>query len=133
MKVLVIEDDPVTLVLLAHIVKSAGYAVLTARDGGEALAAIRLERPDLILADINLPAKASGPEWDGFNVLEWMNHHYPHHRTRYIVVSSGDPLKLNERVAAVGAFGFVVKPIQKSLLLSEIRRAIGDPPESAGT
>src|SRR6266404_8361128 len=71
-KVLVIEDDKVSLLMMTLIIRGAGYRVVGAPDVAQALKAIRLERPDLILADINLTSEASGSEWDGFQVLEWM-------------------------------------------------------------
>src|SRR5437879_133701 len=50
--VLVIEDDRVTLMVLEQIIKGAGYRVVTAADAAEALKAVRLERPGLVVADI---------------------------------------------------------------------------------
>jgi len=125
--VLVIEDDKVTLKVLDHMIKGAGYRVVTAADAAEALKAIRLERPALIVADVSLNIEASGHEWDGFQVLEWMKYHYPEHQGQAIVISVSDPVKIRRRAVAAGAFGFVGKPIVKNLLLEEIKRAIGDP------
>ena len=126
-KILVIEDERVTLLVHAQMIKSAGYRVVTAADAAEALQAIRLERPALILADVALNVEASGHEWDGFQVLEWLKYHYPEHRTEAIIVSAGNPEKIRRRAVAVGAFGFLSKPIVKNLLLAEIKRAIGGP------
>src|ERR1051325_1030023 len=125
--ILVIEDDRTTMLVLALMIKSAGFRASTAADAAEALKAIRLERPSLIVADISLNTESSGHEWDGFQVLEWMNHHYPEHRTEFLVVSAGNPERMRRRAVAVGAFGFVGKPIVKNSLLAEIKRAIGDP------
>lgn len=130
-KVLVIAEDVLTLLAMAQMVKGAGHGVVIARDAAEGVEAVRLEKPDLILVDINLTARASDLGWDGFQVLEWLNCHYPHPRAKYIIVSSGDPEKLLPRAAAVGAFGFLGKPIAKEMLLNEIIRAIGSQPESA--
>ena len=126
-KVLVIEDERVTLTVLEQMIKGAGYRVVTAADAAEALKAIRSERPALILADVALNVEASGHEWDGFQVLEWLNYHYPEHHTEAIIVSAGNPERIRRRAVGVGAFGFLGKPVVKNLLLAEIKRAIGDP------
>jgi CheY-like chemotaxis protein len=46
--------------------QGAGYRVVTAMDGSEAVAAARKENPDLILLDISFPPNVGGVEWDGF-------------------------------------------------------------------
>src|SRR5437016_4866635 len=96
-KILVIEDERITLLVHAQMIKSAGYRVVTAADAAEALQAIRLEKPALILADVALNVEASGHEWDGFQVLEWLKYHYPEHRTEAIIVSAGNPEKIRRR------------------------------------
>jgi CheY-like chemotaxis protein len=126
-KVLLIEDDIVTQMTIARIVKGAGYVLITAIDAADALKALRMDRPDVILADINLSSRASGPVLDGFNVLDWLNYHYPEHHTRCIIVSITEPEKLRQRATDIGAFALLRKPVAKDLLLTEIGRAIGGP------
>ena len=113
-----------------RILKSAGYSVQTAVDAADALKALRLDRPDVLLVDINLSSRASGPVLDGFNVIDWLNYHYPGHHTQYIIVSAGDPEKLGKHAAEVGAFAFIRKPVAKDQLLTEIRRATCEGPAS---
>ena len=62
--VLVIDDDPVDRRLLAATLEPAGYQVLTAVGGAEGLAAIRRERPAVVLLDLLMP------DVDGFAVIE---------------------------------------------------------------
>lgn len=53
--VLVVEDDPTLLRVVKDNLEQTGYAVLTAVDGEQGIAAIRGKRPDLVLLDIMLP------------------------------------------------------------------------------
>jgi len=53
--VLVVEDNPANMTLATFLLKSAGYAVLTATDAEAGLALARREQPDLVLMDIQLP------------------------------------------------------------------------------
>jgi DNA-binding response OmpR family regulator len=61
-KVLVVDDDPAVRELAATVLQREGFTVLTARDGEEALACARAEKPGLVLLDLMLP------RLDGFEV-----------------------------------------------------------------
>lgn len=63
MKVLVVDDDPELLPLLAFALRQGGWLVVEAASGEQALAAFGAERPDLVVLDVNLPGI------DGFEVL----------------------------------------------------------------
>ena len=63
-KILAADDEPDALELIEVNLKSAGYEVLTAADGREALEKARAAMPDLILLDIMLP------EMDGLEVCK---------------------------------------------------------------
>jgi DNA-binding response OmpR family regulator len=54
-KVLVVDDDPVIVRLLRVNFEMEGYEVATAADGVEGMAAVRAERPDVIVSDIMMP------------------------------------------------------------------------------
>ena len=60
-RVLVVEDNPESLDLMVYLLKAFAHVALRARDGPEGIEAARLERPDLILCDIQLPG-ADGVE-----------------------------------------------------------------------
>lgn len=62
MKILVVDDDLELLGLISFALRQAGYLVIEAADGIEALAAFAREQPDLIILDVNLP------RLDGFEV-----------------------------------------------------------------
>src|SRR5688572_1561924 len=54
-RILLVDDEADIVELLEYNLRQAGYTVVTARDGGTALAEIRRQRPDLVLLDLNLP------------------------------------------------------------------------------
>ncbi|MFI5027036.1 MAG: response regulator, partial [Solirubrobacterales bacterium] len=51
-RILVVDDTPVNLKLLADLLTAKGYAVVTAASGAEALGKIQAEAPDLVLLDV---------------------------------------------------------------------------------
>lgn len=62
-KILLVEDDPTLLEMYAMKMKEAGFALMTAEDGMQALEMAKKETPQIILLDIMLP------KMDGFAVL----------------------------------------------------------------
>lgn len=54
-KILVVDDEPDTVVLVGSILRKAGYTIVTASSGSECLDVLKKEKPDLILLDIMMP------------------------------------------------------------------------------
>ena len=54
-RILVVDDTPSNVKLLADILQSRGYAVVTASNGAEALARTERDAPDLVLLDVMMP------------------------------------------------------------------------------
>ncbi len=59
MDILVVDDDSLSVQLVTIFLESAGYTVITANDGAEAVRAVALHKPDLVVLDICMP-KMSG-------------------------------------------------------------------------
>jgi two-component system cell cycle response regulator DivK len=104
-KVLVVEDNPANMTLATFLLKSAGYAVLSATDAESGLALARAEQPDLILMDIQLPGM-DGLEATGILKRE--------EATRDIPVVALTALAMKgdeERIRAAGCDGYIAKPL----------------------
>jgi CheY-like chemotaxis protein len=70
-KLLVVEDDPSTRSSLDRVFREIGYDVKSAQDGLSALAAIREQVPDIVLADLNMPRMS------GFELLSVVSRRFP--------------------------------------------------------
>lgn len=127
-KVLIVEDDKTALQALCQMVQTAGYMAFIAADTSEAIHTFELEKPGLVLVDINLRGETIGQPMDGLGLIDWLKYRYPDHPFIYIIVSGEDLQTHQNRAAATGAFSFVQKPIDADLLLAEIRRAVADAP-----
>jgi CheY-like chemotaxis protein len=65
-KVLIVDDEPDAVDFAQEIVEGDGYTVVTASDGAKGLAAMRREKPSLVILDVQMP------DMDGFEVFQEM-------------------------------------------------------------
>lgn len=124
-KILIVDDDAVTLKALKFKLESAGYAVATAQDGADALRDLRDERPDLVLLDINFPPDiGGGVTWDGFLLMRWLRGIEDVGKVPVLFMTGNDPGDYRDRAQACGASGFFHKPIEPSALIATIERVL---------
>lgn len=119
-KILVIDDDQDLLKALGTRLRAEGFAFVAAGDGVMAVAAARREHPDLIILDLGLPGG------DGYQVLGRLKSLTPTSTTPVIVLSAKDPHVHEERSRAAGADSFIQKPADNAVLMSVIRRLLGE-------
>jgi chemosensory pili system protein ChpA (sensor histidine kinase/response regulator) len=133
-KILVIDDDPVTVKVLTAALTSKGYAVYSARDGAEAIGVVRDDAPDMLLVDVNLePQEAFGGAaiFDGFQVTRWLRH-MTAKDIPAIMISASDKSDYRKYAAKIGAETFLAKPISNAVLLQSIQSRLGDAPAASG-
>jgi two-component system cell cycle response regulator DivK len=112
--VLVVEDNPANMTLATFLLKSAGYAVLSATDAEAGLALARREQPDLVLMDIQLPGM------DGLEACAILK---KDEGTRDIPVIALTALAMKgdeERIRAAGCDGYIAKPLAYREFLATI-------------
>ena len=111
---LVVDDAPLNLHLLVHLLTKQGYKVRPASSGQAALAAVRAEPPDMILLDIMMP------EMDGYEVCRRLK---ADERTRdipVIFISAIDQSADKVRAFEAGGVDYVTKPIQPGEVVARI-------------
>jgi CheY-like chemotaxis protein len=127
-KILVVDDSPVIRKTLSFKLNLAGYDVLTAIDGSDAVSVARLEKPDLILLDIGFPpdvCHGGGVPWDGFLIMDWLKRLEDVRLIPTIIITGNDTALYQERAMAAGAVSFFQKPIDHAKLLAVIRQILG--------
>jgi CheY-like chemotaxis protein len=125
-KILVVDDNEIILKTVSLKLQGAGYQVITALDGSEAVAAARKENPDLVLLDISFPPDVDGVPWDGFRIMEWFHRLETAKKIPVIIITGGQDAKFKERAIASGAVAFFHKPIDHDDLVKVIRSTLGD-------
>jgi len=113
--ILIVDDEPKIVQLARDYLERAGYAVITAGDGGAALAATRSARPDLIVLDLGLPGG------DGLDV------------TRHVRRDSNVPIIMltargeeSDKLVGLelGADDYMVKPFSPKELVARVRAVL---------
>jgi two-component system phosphate regulon response regulator PhoB len=121
-KILVAEDDPMTLQLIHFKLKQSGFAVAMARDGEEALRQVHSEQPDLVILDGMMPLL------DGFEVLHHMKESPEMKRIPVIMLTARTQDADMQRGLGLGAADYVVKPFSPTELLNRVRKVLGCAP-----
>jgi DNA-binding response OmpR family regulator len=114
-KVLIADDEPNIVVSLEFMMKREGYDVVVARDGRQALEAIRRERPELVLLD------AMMPEMSGFDVCEAVRADPEVRDTRILMLTAKGRETDVARGVGAGADAYVTKPFSTRELVQKVR------------
>lgn len=113
--ILIVDDEPLNRLLLEKILGSAGYGILTAKSGAEALQVLQVILPDLILLDIMMPGM------DGIQVLAKIKSNTMTCSIPVIMVTAFDNIKNKEESIKNGAFTYITKPITKKIILQVVQ------------
>ncbi|MFA5322321.1 MAG: sigma-54 dependent transcriptional regulator [Smithella sp.] len=116
MRILIVDDEEVALNSIKRLLKWRGIRnVDTCNNGRDAIAKIKETDFDIILLDLLMP------EIDGLQVLESAKPFRPH--TEFIILTAIDDIPTTVRAVRLGAYDYLVKPVDNDLLLLGIKRA----------
>lgn len=110
--ILIVDDDPKTIKIISEYLIEAGYKTITATSGAQALKLAGEYLPFAITLDIVME------DMDGWEVLQKLKHQFKTKDIPVIVVSVSDE---RDTGLALGAVGFIHKPVNKNVLISQIR------------
>jgi adenylate cyclase len=113
--VLVVDDVPKNVKLLADLLAVKGYRVRTAASGAEALAIIGADTPDLILLDVMMPGMS------GYEVCEAIRANPAHCMLPVVLVTALDPVQERAKGLEAGADDFLSKPVSQAELLARVK------------
>jgi CheY-like chemotaxis protein len=125
-RILVVDDDPLMHWVTQRYLERAGFEMLSAKNGIEALDLAHRERPQLIILDVRMT------EMDGLAVLRKLKESEATRSIPVIMVTVSSDHLTKLKSESSGAAGFVTKPFQPAQLLAEIRSLIPEPNDSAG-
>lgn len=121
--VLVVDDNPTNLKLIAYLLQAKGYEVRTAADADSALEVVRVARPALILMDLQLPGM------DGLELTRQLKRS-PETRDIVVIAVTAYAMRGDEqRARAAGCDDYMAKPIDTRALPGVVARHLGGAPE----
>ena len=113
--ILVVDDDRLVLATLSHGLAQAGYDVIDADNGDDAILLAREHRPDLALLDIRMQGKS------GFDVAAYLREYC---RMPFMFLSAFSDDKTAAQVKALGAVAYLVKPLDMGQILPVVEAAM---------
>jgi two-component system, cell cycle response regulator DivK len=113
--ILVVEDQPDNRRILRDLLGNAGYELIEAETGEEALAALEAQRPDLILMDIQLPVM------DGYEATRRIRSNPGLKSIPIIAVTSYALAGDEAKALAVGCTAYITKPFSPRALLAKVQ------------
>ncbi len=120
--ILLVEDHAPLLRNIAFILEVAGFDVMTAHNGAEALALLKRHTPDMIVSDLNMP------EVDGAALLQMVRADARWSSLPFIMLSSRYSYDDLMRVLDLGADEFLPKPFDAYELIDAIQMALEETP-----
>jgi two-component system alkaline phosphatase synthesis response regulator PhoP len=119
-KILIVDDEPHILRSLGFVLERAGYKVLQARSGAEALK-LAEQRPDLVFLDIMMP------EPDGYEVCRRIKASEALAKTYVIMLTAKGRDADRDCSLKAGADDYMTKPFSPSRAVNRVRAALGGP------
>lgn len=117
---LLVDDTDTILLFLKTLLAGQGFDFLTAKNGEEAVAKARQERPDLILLDVFMPVM------DGIEACRVLKGDPTLKDIPVVVVTARSEAENVEKCFDAGCDDYVFKPIRKLELLDKINRLLGE-------
>src|SRR4051812_46942154 len=114
--ILTVDDSRTIRDMLMITLSGAGYEVVQAEDGIEALERLKDTAPAAIVTDINMP------RMDGFALIEEVRRDVSHRTTPILVLTTESEPDRKARAREAGATGWIVKPFNPDKLLDALRR-----------
>ena len=113
-KILVVDDDRLVLATVTHGLAQAGYDVIDADNGDEAILLARQHKPDLALLDIRMEGKS------GFDVAQTLRDAY---RIPFMFLSAFSDEATLAQVKALGALAYLIKPLDVGQIVPSVEAA----------
>ena len=113
-RVLIVDDEPNIVISLEFLMKREGYEVAVARDGEAGLAAIRAQRPDLVVLDVMMP------KLNGFEVCKAVRADEGLADVRILMLTAKGREAEMKKGLELGADAYIAKPFSTHTLVERV-------------
>lgn len=118
-KIMTVDDSSSVRQMVSFVLKEAGYDVVSAVDGQDAIKQLSSSQVEMLVTDLNMP------NVNGVELIQWVRSDFSHQYIPVIMLTteSQDEKKLEGKNA--GATGWIVKPFKPEQLLTVVRKVLG--------
>lgn len=116
-KIVIIDDEAAILELMSKLCRAAGHEVLGFQTGAEGMAALRSERPDLMIVDLRIG------DVNGLDLVKTCREEFP--TTAVIMVTGHGTVETAVEAMRLGAFDYLTKPFDLGDLIKTVNQALG--------
>lgn len=118
MKILIVDDEEMSIKLIEIQLLKDNHEVLSTTDGREAIEIIKAEKPDLVISDIMMPFMS------GLELLEIIK--AENKKIPVILISALDDVEVVQTAIGMGADDFIIKPVKIDELTLRIHRVMAN-------
>ena len=118
-KILAVDDSASMRQMVSFTLQGAGYEVVEASDGQEALNKAKNGPVDLVLSDVNMPVM------DGIELIKNLRQMSDYQYTPILMLTTESATGKKQEGRSAGATGWIVKPFNPDQLLNTIKKVLG--------
>lgn len=118
-RILIVDDSASVRQVQRFVLSEAGYEVVEASDGKDALSQLGKEQVSLILTDLNMP------NLDGLGLIRAVRGDAAHRLTPVVIITTESEEKKKLEAKSAGATGWIVKPFTPEQLIGVVKRVVG--------
>jgi len=117
--ILAVDDSASMRQMVAFTLKGAGYDVIEAADGVEALNIAKRKGVNLVITDVNMP------NMDGISLIKHLRSLPSYRFTPLLMLTTESSPEKKQQGKAAGATGWIVKPFNPDQLLNTVKKVLG--------
>jgi len=116
-KILIVDDDPVTLKMVSKVLRDAGYEVSESKNGQAGLTAFQQQPADIVLLDVMMPIM------NGYETCKALREYSDDESLQILMLTGLDDVESVNKAFEAGASDFITKPLNFPLLAQRVRYA----------
>ncbi len=117
--IMTVDDSSSVRQMVGFTLRQAGYEVLEAVDGADALAKLSSGKVDMVLTDLNMP------NMNGIELTKALRSHPTHKYVPIVLLTTESQVNKKQEGKAAGATGWIVKPFKPEQLLKVVKKVMG--------
>ena len=117
--IMIVDDSPSMRQMVKLTLSAAGYGVIEAADGQQALDKAKVEVPSMAITDLNMPVM------DGLNLIRELRKLASWTGVPIVFLTTESDDAKKQQAKAAGATGWITKPFKQEMLLSVVRKCVG--------